>query len=103
MSIDLFVQRGAGDKQGEDVVDPLLGSIPVALARGRNELDAKAHRKDDESLETVYRAGVRLGDLARTYETGEVWTGKITGIQHTVSKVGESVQTTTSMQLERPR
>lgn len=101
--IDLFVQRGSGDKPGEDVVDPLVSSIPVAIVRGRNELDDKAHRKDDETLGTVYRDGVRLGHLARTYEVGEIWTGKIDGIEHTIRKVGDSVQTTTSLQLERPR
>ena len=43
MSLDIFVMRGAGDRRGEDIVDPLIGSsIPVAIQRGRNELDGRA-------------------------------------------------------------
>lgn len=104
MSIDLFVQRGAGDKPGENIVDPLVASIPVAIQRGRNELDARAHAQQDVELETVYRAGVRLGLLSRVYDiqSGEIWTGKNTGITHNVRKVGESVQTTTSLRVRKP-
>lgn len=104
MSVDLFVQRGVGGRPGENVVDPLVASIPVAIQRGRNELDERAHAQQDVELETVYRAGVRQGSLARVHDlhSGEIWTGKITGITHNVRKAGDSVQTTTTLRVKRP-
>ena len=38
--IDIIVQRAAGDRPGSDIVEPLLGSVPAALSRGRAEIDA---------------------------------------------------------------
>ena len=104
MSIDIFVQRGAGSKPGENIVDPLVSSIPVAIQRGRNELDERSHAQQDVELETVYRAGVRLGNLSRDHDmhSGEIWTGKNIGITHNVRRVGDSVQTTTTLRVKRP-
>jgi len=104
MTIDLFVQRGAGDRPGEDIVDPLISAIPVAIQRGRNELDEQASAPQSVNAETVYRAGVRRGQLARFYDiqNGIQSTAKVTGITHQVKKVGESVQLTTSLRVKRP-
>jgi hypothetical protein len=103
LSIDLFVQRGSGSRPGDNIVDPLVTSIPVALQRGRNELDKRAHAHQDGELETVYRSGVRAGVLARNndMQSGEILTGKVTGIQHVIRKVNEAVQLTTTLGIER--
>jgi hypothetical protein len=100
MSIDIFVQRGAGDRRGDDIVDPLIGSIPVAIQRGRNELDGKALSPQRVQAECVFRTGLRLGQLARFYDfdTGEIWNGKVAGIQHTQ----KGVVLTTRLQIEKP-
>jgi hypothetical protein len=104
VSIDIFVQRGAGDRPGDNIVDPLITSIPVAVQRGRNELDERATAQQDVTRETLFRAGVRCGQLARVvdFDHGETWLGKITGITHTVRKADESVQLTTSLSIRRP-
>lgn len=65
MAIDLFVQRGAGDRPGADIVDGLIGSLPVAIARGTAELDERGQAMREDDLETVYRAGVRPGQIVR--------------------------------------
>ena len=98
--IDIFVQRSSGDKRGEDVVDPLISSVPVAIQRGRNELDKRAHASRDVQVETVYRTGVRLGQVAKFYDsqTGLSWIGKIVGIQHKFS----GVEITTTLQVKKP-
>ena len=98
--IDLFVQRGIGDKRGEDVVDPLITSIPVAIQRGRNELDAQSSGLQDVTVDTVYRDGVRLGQVAKFYDsqTGLEWVGKITGITHRKS----GVELVTTLQVSKP-
>jgi hypothetical protein len=100
MSVDIFVIRGNGDKRGEDIVDPLIGSIPVAIVRGRNELDERAEAMQLVEVETVYRTGVRLGQTARflDMQTGEAWTGKVAGITHSA----RGVQLTTRLQIKRP-
>lgn len=104
MTIDIIVQRGAGDRPGEDIVDPLIGSIPVAIQRGRNELDARSSAPQDLGVETVYRTGVRCGDLARFYneQSGLTLTAKIGGITHEIRKVGESVQLVTRLRAKKP-
>jgi len=100
MAIDIFVQRGSGNKQGEDIVDPLITSIPVALQRGRNELDEQSSAPQDISVEVVYRDGVRLGQVAKFYDaqTGLEWLGKITGITHRSS----GVELLTTLQVKKP-
>lgn len=97
---DIFVQRGAGDLQGEDIVDPLITTIGVAIQRGRNELDERASAMQEVEVETVFRAGVRAGQLARFFDIqrGETWFGKITGVTH---RVGGG-EVTTTLQVRRP-
>jgi hypothetical protein len=98
--IDIFVQRGPGDKRGDDIVDSLIGSLPVAIARGRNELDERAQPMQTVTMETVYRDGVRLGQLARVLDSraGVAWMGKIVGISHR----GAGVERTTTLRIKRP-
>ena len=100
MSIDVFVQRYAGDKRGDDIVDPLIGSIPVAIVRGRNELDERASGMQQIEAETIYRTGLRPGQSSRfaDMQTGEIWTGKITGIAHRA----QGVEISTTLQVKRP-
>lgn len=101
MSLDIFVQRGAGDRRGEDIVDPLIGSsIPVAIQRGRNELDRRSSSPQPVRATCVFRQGLELGQHSRFYdiETGEVWNGKITGIAHKQ----QGISLLTSLTVERP-
>lgn len=102
--IDIIVQRGSGARPGADIVDPLIASVPVAIQRGRNELDERASGMREVSVEVVYRTGVRAGQLARFYDAqlGQIWTGKIAGISHSVSNVNGSLQTITTLKVKRP-
>lgn len=84
--IDIYVQRYGGDRPGRDIVDELIGSLPVALARGRNELDEHAQYTQVVSLEAVYRDGLRLGQLVYCNDVVRgFWAGKIVGISHSWS------------------
>jgi len=100
MTVDVFVIRGAGDKRGDDIIDPLIGSVPVAIVRGRNELDARAEGVQLVEVDTVFRTGVRLGQTATflDMQTGERWTGKISGITHRAA----GVDLVTSLRVRRP-
>ncbi len=100
MSIDIFVQRNAGAHRGDDIVDPLIGSIPVAIQRGRNELDDRASGTQVVEVEAVYRTGLRLGQLGQFFDvqTGDTWFGKISGISHHWN--GQEL--TTTLQIKKP-
>jgi hypothetical protein len=63
--IDIIVIRGAGDRPGQDVVDQLIGSLPVALARGRKELDDQAQALQPISWQSLFRVGLRPGNTLR--------------------------------------
>ena len=91
--IDLLVTRNAGDLRGDDVIEPLLGSVATALARGRAEIDAQAERMQLVTVETVYRDGLRRGQLVRFNDsTRGTWSGKVVGITHAFD--GPVVKTT---------
>lgn len=83
--IDVIVQRGAGNRPGQDIFEPLLSSVPAAVARGRSEIDVHSDLQT-VSLSIVYRSGLEKGQLVEVHDdfTGEVWRGKIVGVQHTV-------------------
>lgn len=99
MSVDIFVQRGSGNKPGDDIVDTLVSEVAVAVQRGRNELDERAQRMQVVALDVLYRTGVRLGKLAQCNDAVRgVWTGKVAGISHRV----RGVELTTTLQLKRP-
>jgi hypothetical protein len=98
--VDLTVIRGAGAHPGEDIVDPLVTTVPCALSRGRAELDARASGATLVTITTAYVAGRRLGQLieAHDVESGVVYRGKIVGLAHRL----ESPARTTEVTLERP-
>jgi hypothetical protein len=101
MALDIFVQRDAGDRRGDDVVDPLIGdNIPIAIQRGRNELDEKSSSPQKVNSECVHRTGLELGQHVRVFDfdTGEVWNGKVASITHKQ----EGRMLTTSLVIERP-
>ena len=85
--IDIFVQRYAGDIRGDDIVDPLLSELSVALARGRSKLDESALPQQPVELTVRYRPGLRLGQLIEAHDRmqGVSWRGKIAGISHRIS------------------
>jgi hypothetical protein len=92
--IDIFVQRGSGDSAGDDIIDPLMSTLAVALQRGRNELDERSSSMQQVSLEIAYRPDVRAGQVGAflDIQNGLVWFGKISGISHTFD--GSSLITT---------
>lgn len=85
--IDIFVQRYAGDRRGDDIVDALMCTLPVALSRGRSLLDKNALRQQPVELTVRYRPGIRLGQLIECHDSvqGVSWRGKVASISHRIS------------------
>lgn len=84
------VYRGAGDRRGDDIQEPLLGSSrQAALARGRGELNAQAHRWQRVELVLAYRDDLALGDRVAVTDAYTAdrppWIGRVIGIAHQLS------------------
>lgn len=101
--MDIVVIRGEGTSPGEDIVDPLLSEVSVALSRGRAELDQGA-LADEQQLEVTLR-DVRLGQLVAVDDSAlGYWKGKITAAVHTVNVDDEgNLSAHTSVTLRKPR
>lgn len=100
MSVSLVVRRGSGSHPGDEISDPLITTLQVALARGRNELDERASGLQDVKVSMPYRPGIRMGQVVEVKETlfGDTWYGKIAGITHSFG--GD--QQTTELSIKRP-
>lgn len=85
--LDITVQREAGDVPGTDLVEPLLGSVPAALSRGRAEIDT-AHSVYKLKLTTTFQGVVRLGQLVDVEDSlrGQISRGKVVGIEHVAAE-----------------
>jgi hypothetical protein len=96
------VRRGDGLHPGEDIVEPLITTLPVALERGRNELDDRAHALQEVDLVVHFRPGLRLGQVIEVQESlfGVSWFGKIVGLSHAFSENQQAPLTT--IRLKRP-
>lgn len=99
MSINIIVIRGAGDIEGEPIIDPLIGTAAVAIQRGRNVLDSKSATKQSIDLTTIFDPTSAIGDLIKVddMETPEVYKAKVTSIRHNIDQ-GEAV---TDLRLDR--
>ena len=81
---DLVVLRGSGHRPGEEIVDALLATTALALARGDAELD---EGELSNRLElTLPLTDIRLGESVKVHGplVGPV-TGKVTALSHRVS------------------
>ena len=75
--IEVLVKRGAGDKQGPDITDELLTSVPVALARGATEINKSCSDRKILSLATVLLPLTMPGGLVRMTTYKGVRVGKL--------------------------
>lgn len=82
--VDIVVQRGEADRPAPDIVEPLLATIPAALARGKTEMD------DGEPADRIGLAcaarDARCGETVALVDpiAGE-WTGKVAGVTHSLA------------------
>lgn len=98
--IDITCIRGNGDRPLNDIVDPLLATIPAALHRGRVELDE--HELADEITFEIPLTNIALGKIVFIEdEMLQFWKGKVTGIQHNAQIDADgNLEATTTPQFE---
>lgn len=102
MPLSIEVKRNGGDRDGGEILEPLLGeSLPAAIARGRAELDATACAFDRVSLVLDYRPDLYVGHRVQVSDPdmGETWQGAIVGIAHVFD--GERLET--RLEIDRAR
>ena len=61
--IEILVTRGAGDRPGPDISDPLITSVPVALARGSAEINRSMSDRRILSLDLTLMPWTDPGSL----------------------------------------
>lgn len=101
--VDIVCVRGDGTRPGEDIIDPLITTLEVALSRGRAELDEGA-LADEAVLDCVFY-DARLGQLTEIDDsTLGRWRGKVTGISHSISVDDNgNLSGNTTVNLRKPR
>lgn len=98
MPVDIVALRGDGDNPGEDIVDPLITEVSVALSRGQVEIDRVA-KGVPVTMVTKFRSDLRIGQLIEVIDAllGAAWRAKIVSIEHGV----EGPVLTTTLQVVR--
>jgi len=89
--IDIIVQRTPGDSMGEDIQNPLISSVEVAIERGRVEIDSHSGLHDMQ-VTAVIRPSVARGDLVEIHDelNGKSWRGKVNGVSFSISNEAET-------------
>lgn len=101
--VHIVVKRGAGTSPGEEIVDPLLATVPAALSRGRAELDRQSSGAQNPTFTVPFVIGRRLGQLETVHDilSGKAYKGKIVGLHHH-GQGGDSPAAWTEVTLETP-
>lgn len=83
--IDIIVLRGAGDREGGEIFEPLLSDIAPALQRGKFEIDVNTP-KIRTSMEIEYTPSLSQGDQVSAVDsrTGEVVVGVVSELSHVI-------------------
>ena len=101
--MSITVTRGAGDRQGGDVIDPLLTSDQVAIARGRREIDYSISSRINEQCQCPKHDFIATGSLAQVIETEKKWRGIVRYFSLTLTLDGDGSYFTadTGLHIER--
>lgn len=94
--IDIIVQRDGGGVVGDDVVDGLMTSSYVALARGECEIDKEANHTIVQ-LAAIHKPGLRTGQVIDMVDnsTNTIMRGKVVSIEIHLNEVGATIDTVT--------
>ena len=94
------VYRGAGDRPGTPIVEPLLADTAL-LARGRAEMDRHAHVVEQVELDAVFRAGLRPGQLCEVTDPTQLLARRAKLVGVALRFGGDTLEC--SLSLEEPK
>lgn len=88
--ISVIVQRQPADRQGPDISEPLICSEPVAVERGRNEIDRNSTNREIVTGTGPLRRFISPGPLLEVMDLEHgPWRGMVTGCALSLTR-GES-------------
>lgn len=101
MRITVF--RLPGDKQGPDIVEPLLTTDPAGIARGAREIDHHSTNRSIERGNCVLMPYMPTGSLIHVTEATGSYRGKLTGfsIVIDIDESGREFTATTAVNIEK--
>jgi hypothetical protein len=101
--MQITVSRAPTDNQGPDIVDDLLTTDQVGLARGRRNVDYSSTNRINESCQCPAHSYIPTGSLAGVTEAADKWRGlnRYWSLTLTVDTGGESFTADTRLSIER--
>ncbi|MFT5728755.1 MAG: hypothetical protein ACI8PB_002911 [Desulforhopalus sp.] len=101
--MQITVSRAPADNQGADIIDELLTTDQVAVARGRREIDYVSTDRVDESCQCPAHAYIPTGALAGVTEAAGGWRGLVRywSLTLTVDDAGALFTADTRLSIER--
>lgn len=76
--ISVIVQRAPADKQGPAISEALITSEPVAIERGRNEIDAAGSNRETVTGTGPLKGWIRPGALVEVADMEQAaWRAKV--------------------------
>lgn len=103
--MQITVTRAPGDRPGPDIIDPLLTTEPVAVERGRREIDYHYSSRTIEQCQCPKHDYLATGSLALVTESAKQWRGVIRyfSLTLTIDDSGERFTADTGLHIERVR
>ena len=100
--ISIIAERAPADKQGPDISDPLITTVPVAVERGRNAIDAVCSNREMVTAAGPLKGFIRPGHLVEVADSEQqVWRGMVTSCALTITRDGESFSADINTTTER--
>ena len=99
----IIVSRAPADRQGPDIVDPLLVTDPVGIARGTREIDYHSSNRSTERGNCILMPYMPTGSLVNVTEAGGSYKGllKSYSVIIDISEDGRDFSATTAISIER--
>lgn len=99
--MQITVQRAPANRQGPDVIDDLLTSDVIGVARGRREIDYHCSDRDKTACQCPAHSFIETGYLARITEERSIWNGLVRYWSLTLTIDGETYTADTRLTIER--
>lgn len=99
----ITVSRPPEDKPGPDITDPLLTSVPPAIARGTREIDYHSTNRNIESGNCILLPYIATGSLVNVTESVKIYRGKLKSyaVIIDISEDGKDFTATSAINIER--
>ena len=98
--IPILVVRGAGDRPGPDISDPLITTPAIAIARGQTEIDRQDTHRQEVVVTGPMLPDIAPGSLVQYGRAGGQLIGKLTAIETTLAVSDDTVTAETTLTLE---